>query len=228
MCSDKVSLDKEIKHLKMVFTKINGYPSKIVYNTLQDVTKKIERESILVNAPVEPESGRVDNTSKESPQEEIFPHMCLPYKGLEGEKVMNNFRNYLGKFLPKTVKPRFIYKGRKLGSFFKLKDPIDTEHLSDLVYGYYDNENPIIAHYVGETNVRYGTRTYEHVSTDKQSAIYKHSRAGNYDVSKDDFRIIEKGYSARVDRKIAEALYISELKPKLNEQVQSYKLKLFN
>ena len=45
---------------------------------------------------------------------------------------------------------------------------------------------------------------------------------------KDDFRIIEKGYSARVDRKIAEALYISKLKPKFNEQVQSYKLKLFN
>ena len=47
-------------------------------------------------------------------------------------------------------------------------------------------------------------------------------------MSGDDFQIIEKGFNNVVDRKIAEALYINDLKPKLNEQVRSYKLNLFN
>ena len=228
VCSEKTTLEKEINHLKKVFTKINGYPSKVVYNTLQDVIKKIGREAILESTSLVSESNGGGNMGEVSTQEEFFPHICLPYKGFEGEKVINNFKNYLCKFLPKTVRPRFIYKGKKIGSFFKLKDTIDTDHLSDLVYGYFDKEDPIIAHYVGETNVRYGTRTHEHVFTDKQSAIYKSSRVNSYEVSREDFRVIEKGYSAKIDRKIAEALYISKLKPKLNEQVKSYTLKLFN
>ena len=100
--------------------------------------------------------------------------------------------------------------------------------MSDLVYGYFTSNNPKLARYVGETNVRYGSRTYEHSFTDKQSAIYKHSSANNYIVSQNDFQIIETGFNNTVDRKLAEALYINELKPQLNEQVKSYNLKLFN
>ena len=47
-------------------------------------------------------------------------------------------------------------------------------------------------------------------------------------VSKDDFEILDMGYSNTLNRKLAEALFIKELKPKLNEQVKSYKLNLFN
>ena len=47
-------------------------------------------------------------------------------------------------------------------------------------------------------------------------------------VSESNFKILEKGYAKNVDRKIAEALYIKEFKPKLNEQVKSFKLHLFN
>ena len=47
-------------------------------------------------------------------------------------------------------------------------------------------------------------------------------------MSKDDFEILDRGYSNTLNRKLAEALFIKELKPKLNEQVKSYKLNLFN
>ena len=49
VCSEEEGLNKEIKYLKFVFTKVNGYPSRMVYNTLQDVIKKMERESNRVN-----------------------------------------------------------------------------------------------------------------------------------------------------------------------------------
>ena len=123
------------------------------------------------------------------------------------------------------MKPRFTFKGNKLGSFFRLKDRIKIEHQSGLIYGY-PKKNQM--DYVGETNVRYEARTREHVLSDKNSAIYKHTRENNIGISTDDFKILEKGYPNIVERKIAEALYIKELKPKLNEQVKSYKLQLFN
>ena len=46
--------------------------------------------------------------------------------------------------------------------------------------------------------------------------------------SNDDFVILETGYNKTVDRKLAESLFIKQYKPFLNEQVDSYKLKLFN
>ena len=226
ICSEKSGLDREIAHLKHVFTKVNGYPSKVVYNTLQEVTKTIEKENNVVNVIPGNENNNVENS--ECSGKEIFPHMCLPYKGPEGEEVINRLKGYLSKVLPKEIKPRFIYKGKKLGSFFKVKDSIKKEHLSDLVYGYFRHITPNLAHYVGETNVRYGSRTYEHSFTDKQSAIFKDSKANNYVISLNDFRVIETGFNSTIDRKLAEALYINELKPSLNEQVRSYKLKLFN
>ena len=49
VCSEEEGLNKEIKYLNFVFTKVNGYSSRMVYNTLQDVIKKMERESNRVN-----------------------------------------------------------------------------------------------------------------------------------------------------------------------------------
>ena len=226
VCSEKSGLDKEISFLKYVFTKINGYPSRVVNDTLWEVIKATEKEKSSANVV----TNKVSNTiPKENPgKEEVFPHVCLPYKGPEGEKVMKGLKTYLTKILPKEVKPRFVYKGKKVGSFFTLKDPIKTEHLSNLVYGHHRSNNSKRTCYVGETNVRYESRTYEHSFTDKQSSIYKHAQANNYTVSPNDFRIIERGFNKRVDRKIAEALYIKELKPELNEQVKSFKLHLFS
>ena len=85
-----------------------------------------------------------------------------------------------------------------------------------------------MAHYVGKTNVRYDRRTYEHSFRDKQSSIYKDAIKNNHTVLQDNFRVLETGFNKTIDRKIAEALYIKELKPPLNEQVRSFKLKLLN
>ena len=156
-----------------------------------------------------------------------MPHICLLYFGKQGETILNKFKDELKSVLPANIKPRFVFKGKKLGSFFSNKDKINKEHLSDLVYGYSVEEANKID-YVGETNVRFGSRTYEHSSTDKKSSIYKNANANGISVTQDSFVILERGYSKTIDRKIAEALYVKELKPILNEQVISHKLQLFN
>ena len=74
----------------------------------------------------------------------VTPYICLPYKGKEGEGVISKFRTALSNKLPPHVKPRFIYKGTKLGSFFSVKDKIDTMHQTNLVYGYTPQGEPNI------------------------------------------------------------------------------------
>ena len=76
--------------------------------------------------------------------------------------------------------------------------------------------------------MRNGSRTYEHSISDKQSAIYKHARSKNIEVSQNGFRIVETGFHNTVDRKIAEALYINDYKPEWNEHIKSHQLHLFN
>ena len=76
--------------------------------------------------------------------------------------------------------------------------------------------------------MRYGTRQHEHEHSDKKSAIFKFKEQNGLDISSEDFEILEKGYPNTVKRKLAEALYIKELNPPLNEQVKSAKLCLFN
>ena len=157
------------------------------------------------------------------------PYISLPYKGLTGDKVLKNLKCVLQRYLPANCTPRFIYKGTKIGSFFRVKDPVEKEHQSNLVYHFTDPENEQQhTEYVGETNVRLGTRIYEHLHTDKASAIGKYLRAANMDVVESNFRVLDRGFDKLFDRKIAEALHIKERQPILNRQVKSYKLQLFN
>ena len=210
--------------MKRVFTKINGYPSKIVHKTLEDVRRRWV-ESEQPSQPVTPQNEQTSETE----QAETTPYICLPYKGVEGEKIVKAFKRGLSAVLPNYIKPRFIFKGTKIGSYFSLKDKIDSKHQTDLIYGYIPEEEITLKEgYIGQTKVRFGRRTHEHAHTDKESAIYKNSVEKNIVVTHENFRILEKGFNKLVDRRIAESLYVKEYQPKLNEQKDSYKLKLFN
>ena len=216
--STEESLNREISHLKEVFTKVNGYPSKLVDKVLHEVREKMKStnaEQIQQTPSIEEDIAR--------------PYICLPYKGREGEKLVRTFKTNLNRLLPSKVKPRFIYKGTKLGSFFRVKDKVKTEHQTNLIYGYTPKgEVSLTEGYIGMTNVRHGKRNEEHATTDKQSGIYKNSIAKNIQVSDEDFIILERGYPKYFDRRIAESLYVKDHNPILNGQKNSYKLTLFN
>ena len=226
ICSNENFVRKELSFLKQVFTKINGYPNKIVYKIFREVREKIHEELISVanQNDIVGEQTINENSTNDT---ELKPYICLPYFGIQGENLLHKFKGQLKNILPNNVKPRIIYKGKKMGSFFSCKDKINREHMSNLIYGFKPEHSAKID-YVGETNVRFGTRIYEHGVTDKKSAIYRNSNINNYEVTGDEFCILEGNYNDTTSRKIAEALYINEIKPFLNAQVKSYKLQLFN
>ena len=236
ICSTDEYRGKEIAFLKKVFIQVNGFPSKVVNKVVREVRSKMTNgststvgsNSVPVSsvAPVVPVSLVTDPSRKE---EIHTPYICLPYKGLPGEGIVRKFRDILTKTLPTNVKPRIVYKGKKLGSCFRIKDKVPLEHESNLVYAFKPTyAEKQVTDYVGETNVRLGTRSYEHCHTDKLSAVYKHKVQNNLEVSEADFEILDKGFSKTVDRKLAEALYVRDLDPVLNRQKQSFKLLLFN
>ena len=142
--------------------------------------------------------------------------------------VVKRLKKILSTSLPKNVVPRIIYKGKKLGSFFPIKDQVSVNHKSDIVYGYHvPGMETNTYHYVGETSVRHETRMHEHAHTDRSSAIYKHSHEHNYIASPSNFSIVANGYHKWLDRRLCEALFARDHKPFLNKQKNSHKLELF-
>ena len=175
MCSTEQFRKCEISFLKNVFVGTNGFPSRIVNKTVREINRKMREESLIEQNPVvqEPKAPSTDNAKEKM----VSPYICLPYKGVLGENVVSKFRNVLSNALPVHVKPRFIFKGKKLGSYFRVKDHVPFEHQSDLVYAFRPESNSKHSiDYIGETNVRFGPRTYEHCFADKQSSIFKHKR----------------------------------------------------
>ena len=171
----------------------------------------------------------VNQADGEAAELEIEPYFCIPYKGKQGEILMNKFKGFVNKVLPMNVKPRFTYKGKKLGSFFRVKDKVKECNQHNLIYGYsIENSEPFKPDYIGETRVRYESRVHEHINTDKESSIFKYYRSNNTQGNKENFVIFETGYNKNFDRKIAESLYIKQYNPFLNGQPDSLKLKLFN
>ena len=228
VCSNSDGLKKEIDHLFFVFTKVNGYPEQVVKNTLGQLQENIRLENLPTSNEQIPEVNINNNTTECNI---VHPYMVLPYKGYLGNQVLKRFKKSLYNLLPQTVVPRISFKGKTLGSFFPVKDVIAKEHLSDLVYHYKCDNTSIcdpIEDYIGETGVRLGNRSDEHARTDKQSSIYKHIKDCPHPITLDNFTVLAKGYQVKVNRKIAESLYIKDKKPSLNDQLDSFKLKLFN
>ena len=229
LCSTVEARNREISFLKKVFRGVNRYPSRVVTSTILEVERKFQQDTTEAS---ESESD-VDQQGTDGPLEAQDPVIVskpiinLPYKGKDGEQIIRKFKAALNHALPETVKPQVVYTGKKISTFFQVKDPVPLEHDSNLVYRFVRHD---VKRYVGETKVRNGERENQHRHTDKASAIFKFLRQPPEEDEPNDgeFKILEKGLPNKVTRKLAEALYIKEYNPDLNVNKQSYKLVLFN
>ena len=71
-------------------------------------------------------------------------------------------------------------------------------------------------------------RTGEHAGKDKNSHIFQHSEKSKHPKARrENFKILGTNYPDRRKRKLAEAMFIRDMKPSLNKQKESYKLTLF-
>ena len=226
ICSETEEREKEIRFLKKIFSEVNGYPLKVIDNTIQKVRRKNEGTQDNVHVV---ETTEDDGVREEEKEVIHRPHMSLPYGGDKGNNLVKKFKHSLHKMLPKNVKPEISVKGKKLYSYFPIKDKVADKHTKDYIYKYKcKSYKKCKSDYVGETGRRKEKRIKEHGHTDVNSAIYKHSRKEKHaQACEENFSIIGKNYPHWRRRKICEAMFIRDEKPKLNKQIKSHKLVLF-
>ena len=216
-------LNDELDHIKETFTKKNDYPIGLV-------TEVITNERCLNLQPVRAEQA--DETKNEDEEKPVSLALNLPYAGVKGEKLIKKVSKYVTKAVNKSKKKvtmRAIYRARKLGSNFNIKDKIAFQHQHNVVYHAECPNKKCKSHYTGETKCRIDKRGNQHRGNDKQSHLFKHaSRTRHKKVNTTSFKILGRGYRSDFSRKISESLFIKKLKPDLNVQKDSYKLSLFN
>ena len=229
ICSDDNKIKNEIDHLRKVFIRINQYPKKVVESVIKNVKETSNGTPITTGNGNETSATSNHADTEAVRANETKPCMVLPYAGKQGESIISDFKKSLTKYLPTEVKPMISYTGKKLGSFFRVKDKVKEGHQTNLIY-HYDSSGDVNckdkSKYVGETNVRYETRTSEHINTN--TAVKTHAIGCGHEVNPANFEILSTGYTDWKRRKLAEALYIRDMEPNLNKQVMSHKLYLFN
>ena len=139
-------------------------------------------------------------------------------------------KRYVNKLLPEHTKLEITFTGKKLNSCFSIKDKTKFEHQQDLVYYEKCTEPSCRDNYVGETGRRIIERIKDHSGRDHASHMVKHNiESSHTDVNTANFKIIDMNFSNnKRKRKIAESLWIKDLRPTLNVQEKSIPLKLFN
>ena len=154
--------------------------------------------------------------------------ITIPYAGTKGETMIKGLRNTLKRNLPTDQECRIVQTGTKLSKHFNIKDKVAEKHVSNFVYYRKCKNKRCKDDYVGETARRKTVRSKDHGGHDKKSWIYKHSSSTKHPRAKDDdFRILARNYENKRKRRLAEAMFIRDLKPSLNKQKESYKLALF-
>ena len=156
--------------------------------------------------------------------------LVLPYKGERGRRIIKLINKAVKRILPQNHVTQNVYKSKKLGSYFNIKDSTKLERQHDLTYftkcpGVNCNET-----HLGETARRLQERVLEHAGKDRKSNMIKHSMdTGHPPVCVKDFQILPKGFNhCKFKRKICEALLIKKHQPALNAQEHSVTLELFN
>ena len=123
-------MKEEIKLLSDVFRNINGYPRKIIDRCHREIKEKFStHQPTVLNIEASKDPTEVANNS----------YMLLPYAGPRGEKVLEELK----KRMPEKLRPKIVYNGTKISSYFPVKDKIDIMHCSDVVYYYESNAENI-------------------------------------------------------------------------------------
>ena len=156
-------------------------------------------EQIIENERLSQQTSIQEDVVRTEEEEEkaVMLSLNLPYAGDQGEKLVSKLRKYVTKVVNKNkekVKINPVYKARKLGSSFNIKDKIKFEHQHNVVYHAKCPNKKCKSQYTGETRCRISKRTGQHSGKDKKSHLFRHSqRTKHKKVNFDAVKIIGQG-----------------------------------
>ena len=151
-------------------------------------------------------------------------YTSFPYYGYVSERLKSDVMNVVGKYYPQIDLKLVFTNKLSVGSLFKYKESLPTPLCSGVVYTY----KCALCNkcYTGSTTRQLQCRIAEHmgrlVRTDRPlnknpvSAIYDHAFTSGHNISKNNFKIIDRNSNASQLR-VLEALYIFRTKLSLND-----------
>ena len=155
-------------------------------------------------------------------------HLKLPY--------CDNMSNSIAKSISRgfnrssNSELRISFKCCKVGSFFRVKDRIPDLRNSGCIYHISCGDQACGDNYIGESKLRLCDRFKKHVNADyfkEFSSIHDHCKTASHKLPDQSHLKVLHVESAWYRRKIMESLFIKDLQPTLNRNVQSYNLQLF-
>ena len=205
VCSGFILFDREIKFLENFFI-LNGFPCNIFYNCLK---KFLNRK--FTPKPI------VHTASKE------VKYIKLPYLGKLSYNIRKQLNNLLKESFPQ-IHFRFVFSNNfTINSLIKRTEKKNLDLASRVVYLF--TCSSCSARYIGSTmrwmQHRYrnhrgvSTRTGQPLTKPEFSAIRDHSLEQDHVFTYRDFKILNSA-NFRSDLLILESLYISKMKPELN------------
>ena len=185
-------MQEELEHIQTVFHHRNNYPLWVINKVINDAK----------NVPSTNES---DSSSNDK-----IHRLMLPYQEDKGSNLIKSMKGYVSKLLPEHTKLEISFKGKKLNSYFSLKDKTRFEHQRDLRHYANCTEPSCRDNYVGESGRRIIERIKDHTSRDHASHMVKHNiETSHADVNTANFKIIDMNFSDnKKKQKIAESLWI--------------------
>ena len=232
ICSDN-KLRRELARIKDLVA-WNGFPKRVGQAIVKNKLKRLNPVNNIINSE--------NNTDVET----IW--INIPYLGNTGDQLLQTLKRKLKRHLINDVRFKVIQLTQKFSYYTNMKDQISKLMKSYVVYRF--NCPSCNKRYIGKTERNLCTRTEEHASTDKDSAIYNHLRTctnhnhlkGLFSFGNDSFNeiqldttevqnnteIIDSAHNWNI-LLLKEALLIKQKNPELNNGIKASKdLQLFN
>ena len=200
------NFNSEIVKIKQKFSNA-GYPQRFIWSNINNFTNKSLEETEYI---IPPWLFKIPKK---------FMLIELPYCH-QNEKISHHFLTKLKSFTNNQYDFAIKWNTRKIKTLFPLKDK--NTHPSCCIY---KGTCACGLFYIGETKRNVQIRWKEHQNPKHNSEIAKHLYQFNDHVMS--FKVIANASNNVLKRRILEAFYIAQLKPNLNDQLDSQSLKLF-
>ena len=218
ICSSKPLLRKEIDHLRSMFYR-NGYPKRLFDQIVEEYW---EKQDAKTPDPVD-QKPIIDETIK--------PILKIPYIGSNSVAFSNRIKKLVKSEM--NLEVQTVYETARIKDQFRLKDAVEKEILSNVVYRFSCSSDSRIQ-YIGYTNRTLRERVKEHLGG--TTAISDHigtCEGCKQSVSIDNFEVIKKCRNWG-DTPVYEAMLIQRHNPTINRQLtttqqfHTFNLRVFN
>ena len=163
------SLKAELIYLKNTFCEKNDYPEKMVERIIENEQKS--QQTVQTTQ----ESQDEQETSADAEEKPVVLSLNLPYAGEKGEKLISKLQRKVSKMVNKAkklVSINAVYKAKRLGGCFNIKDKIKFEHQHNVVYHSECPNKKCKSNYTGQTKCRIGKRIPQHGGKDRNSHLF--------------------------------------------------------